>query len=493
MDATFRRAVGLHFWLRPCVGLAHVEVTASRLGGDTRTVVSLEDAALLFRLGRWRTATECGADHARLVNLVSHNLLYWSPGRPTQTLTGGPVERLEAGLALRANVFVTPVVQQPDKTHVAPFMPRMGALDRARVVGVQLDVTEMDQRTHSVTVGCCQAHGAQLRDWMAALDGSVSCAELVASVGDSALLDALNRMGVLENRAPRPAWDGRPQVTWLGHAAVLVETAGQRLLVDPLFHARTDPARPGADVPPDPASVGRVDGVFITHGDHDHLNAASLARIHRDTPVFIPHAAVRQPWHVDMARLLALMGFSRVREVSPGDVVTLGDVRVHAFPFHGEDWGLALPQLTWLVQSQPLTVFLNADSLRMDAVYAQVARDFRVDVAFVGVTGCSETHAMPPGFGYGSFYETWMPPQRRNQWVDLCGGPTEAADAALKMGARRAFGYAAGGASFIPLAYSDRGTHAQLAAELATRGRPEVAWALPLGVACAVPGPPPAS
>ena len=42
-------------------------------------------------------------------------------------------------------------------------------------------------------------------------------------------------------------------------------------------------------------------------------------------------------------------------------------------------------------------------------------------------------------------------------------------------------GYAAGGVSYMPMAYCDRGTHDQLAAILAERGQGGLAVRMPLG------------
>jgi hypothetical protein len=51
--------------------------------------------------------------------------------------------------------------------------------------------------------------------------------------------------------------------------------------------------------------------------------------------------------------------------------------------------------------------------------------------------------------------------------VQHCSGPEESAAAARLLRARFAVGYAAGGAAYHDLAYCDRGTHAELAAQLA--------------------------
>ena len=73
-------------------------------------------------------------------------------------------------------------------------------------------------------------------------------------------------------------------ITMVGHASVLIQAAGQNLLVDPVWSERASPSRfagprradgPGVafeDLPP-------IDAVLITHNHYDHLDTATLARL----------------------------------------------------------------------------------------------------------------------------------------------------------------------------------------------------------------------
>jgi len=164
-----------------------------------------------------------------------------------------------------------------------------------------------------------------------------------------------------------------------------------------------------------------------------------------------------------MRQLLATLGFSNIREVGEWERVTIGAVTVVAVPFRGEDWGMTLASRTYLVTTPELTIYLNADSVSDDESYDRLADEFQIDLAFLGVSGAQEAHAMPPGYGYGGFYLPWLPAAKHNEWIQLCNGPREAADAARRLRARFAFGYAAGGISGYKLAYTDRGSHRELA------------------------------
>jgi L-ascorbate metabolism protein UlaG (beta-lactamase superfamily) len=85
-----------------------------------------------------------------------------------------------------------------------------------------------------------------------------------------------------------PAMVGK--LTWLGHATVLIELGGVRMITDPLLRARVVHLRREAAVPGD---VGRLDAILLSHAHHDHLDPKSLRRIDPDVPVVAPPAAVR--------------------------------------------------------------------------------------------------------------------------------------------------------------------------------------------------------
>lgn len=105
------------------------------------------------------------------------------------------------------------------------------------------------------------------------------------------------------------------RVTWLGHATVLIETGGTRLLTDPVLSDRVMHLKRQV---PTPAHPGAVDAVLISHLHHDHLHKPSLRGL--STTALAPIGATRYlPPDYD------------VREVRVGDTVDLG-VPVEAVP-----------------------------------------------------------------------------------------------------------------------------------------------------------------
>ena len=72
----------------------------------------------------------------------------------------------------------------------------------------------------------------------------------------------------------------RDRVTWLGHATVLIETGGARLLTDPVLRDRV--AAPASARSRRPPIRAVLDAVLISHLHHDHLDKPSLRGLRAD-------------------------------------------------------------------------------------------------------------------------------------------------------------------------------------------------------------------
>ena len=116
------------------------------------------------------------------------------------------------------------------------------------------------------------------------------------------------------------AGDGGASVTWIGHATVLCQLAGRRLLVDPVVRSRVAHLRRYV-APVAPEHLAGVDAVLITHLHRDHLDLPSLRRLERAATLVVPRGA---------RRLVAGLGFAAVVEVAPGDAVAIGAATVTA-------------------------------------------------------------------------------------------------------------------------------------------------------------------
>jgi len=114
------------------------------------------------------------------------------------------------------------------------------------------------------------------------------------------------------------------RVTFIGHATLLIEIGGKRILTDPNF----DPSLAGflrRVCPPGVAldALPALDAVLVTHAHADHLSFASLDALRQDVPIYAP-GPVRE-W-------LRKAGYSQSIGIDPGTVVQIGDLAIHATP-----------------------------------------------------------------------------------------------------------------------------------------------------------------
>ncbi|MBW0106525.1 MBL fold metallo-hydrolase [Pseudonocardia sp. KRD-291] len=77
-------------------------------------------------------------------------------------------------------------------------------------------------------------------------------------------------------------------VTWLGHACVLLEIDGRRVLVDPVWSERTSPVpllgpRRLYPMPAPLSALPQVDLVLLTHDHYDHLDRRTVRALARDS------------------------------------------------------------------------------------------------------------------------------------------------------------------------------------------------------------------
>ncbi|MCX5127786.1 MBL fold metallo-hydrolase [Streptomyces sp. NBC_00193] len=127
--------------------------------------------------------------------------------------------------------------------------------------------------------------------------------------------------------APLPAVAaGAVSATWAGHASWVLRIGGLTVLTDPVWSRRIlgTPARMTPvgvrweELPP-------VDAVVISHNHYDHLDAPTLKRLPRTTPLFVP---------AGLARWCRRRGFTRVTELDWWESVELGGVRFEFVPAH---------------------------------------------------------------------------------------------------------------------------------------------------------------
>jgi L-ascorbate metabolism protein UlaG (beta-lactamase superfamily) len=113
---------------------------------------------------------------------------------------------------------------------------------------------------------------------------------------------------------------GHPTITWLGHATVLIELDGVRLLTDPVLRDRIGPLV-RISPPVATGSLGRIDCVLLSHLHADHADLRSLRDVARNVHLLAPHAA---------AAWLRRRGLRDVRGLRPGERERVGGLSIYA-------------------------------------------------------------------------------------------------------------------------------------------------------------------
>jgi len=167
---------------------------------------------------------------------------------------------------------------------------------------------------------------------------------LIATVG--VWHDAAQSRPVPASVTPTPAsWSPTGlTIAWIGHASVLIDFGGTRILTDPTFFERVGvqvgPVTIGARRLTAPAlridQLPRLDAVVVSHAHMDSLDRPSLAALH-DVPLVVTPPATRD--------LVDDLGFRRVVELGWSETIVVGDVEIRALEVN--HWGRRWPWGQW--------------------------------------------------------------------------------------------------------------------------------------------------
>jgi L-ascorbate metabolism protein UlaG (beta-lactamase superfamily) len=115
-------------------------------------------------------------------------------------------------------------------------------------------------------------------------------------------------------------------ISYAGHATVLIEAGGARLVTDPLLRGRLfvvirRHGGLGAD------RLLPLDAALISHLHHDHLDLRSLRKLGSELPIVVPPGG---------ADFLSTRGFTDLTELAPGESTSIGAASVTAVDAHHE-------------------------------------------------------------------------------------------------------------------------------------------------------------
>jgi L-ascorbate metabolism protein UlaG (beta-lactamase superfamily) len=109
-------------------------------------------------------------------------------------------------------------------------------------------------------------------------------------------------------------------IVYVGHATVLIELDGVRLLTDPVLGPWLGPLRRQAPPPADGVAAG-IDAILISHLHRDHADFASLRRFEPGVRLIVPAGS---------GQLFEAKGFGDVVELGRGQTHRLGPVAITA-------------------------------------------------------------------------------------------------------------------------------------------------------------------
>jgi L-ascorbate metabolism protein UlaG (beta-lactamase superfamily) len=167
------------------------------------------------------------------------------------------------------------------------------------------------------------------------------------------------------------------QVTYIGHATLLIEIDGVRVLTDPLLRDRVFHLH-RRSVPVNPSQYQAIDAVLISHLHLDHFDLPSLKMLGQETQLIVPSGA---------ADLLHKKGYTHIIEMHPGNKIDVGPVSIEAThaKHHGRHppFGPSADTLGFLIRGSTCIYFAGDTDLFPEMV--NLAHE--LDVALLPIWG----------------------------------------------------------------------------------------------------------
>jgi L-ascorbate metabolism protein UlaG (beta-lactamase superfamily) len=218
------------------------------------------------------------------------------------------------------------------------------------------------------------------------------------AMGKSAVLLKMQSLGTLVGESAFRSMSGESKqpilvspselgVTFIGHSSFLIQIAGRKLLIDPVFAERLIALRrlrrPGVRIKDLPA----IDMVLLSHAHMDHLNRPSLRRIvAHNLKVYgrAPIAVV--PWGVE--DLVNDLGFARVVTLEWWQTKSVNGLDLSMTPC--KHWGARFFKDThrgfggYVIQGAGHTLYHSGDTAYFDG-FTKIGKRLKPEVALLPI------------------------------------------------------------------------------------------------------------
>jgi L-ascorbate metabolism protein UlaG (beta-lactamase superfamily) len=192
---------------------------------------------------------------------------------------------------------------------------------------------------------------------------------------------------------PNPAaWsDNRITAAWLGHATVLINFFGIKILTDPVLFPRIGMRLPGLTLGPKrltaPAltihDLPKIDIVLLSHAHFDHFDMQTLHRLARSTTAITAHRTS------DLLRWTRFRDVSELRWNESKSVTTLAG-KIDIVAFRVKHWGARMRRDTfrgyngYVLEKNNRRILFGGDTAMSDS-FAELRASGPIDLAILPI------------------------------------------------------------------------------------------------------------
>ncbi|WP_194922873.1 MBL fold metallo-hydrolase [Catenulispora pinisilvae] len=241
--------------------------------------------------------------------------------------------------------------------------------------------------------------------------------------------------------APVPKPESGVRMRYLGHAGILLESAQDCVLLDPILGYRDDGHQhlTLVDLP------RHIDAIVLSHAHADHVSIETLLQLrHRTDVVVVPGGSAGTVLDPALEAMLRALGFQTVTALGDLQSARIGAAcTVTAIPFLGEHADLAIrSKMVPLVEIGGRRFLFATDTVVLEPELHRRIPDLLegVDAMFIGL----ECVGAPMSWLYGPLLAA-RPSRENDRRRRLAGSDAAMADTLARLtGARRVYVYAMG-------------------------------------------------